>query len=69
MIVFSGELDGPCALAGSLIEERKQEFGVRCGAKAGGSLGFAAGPAPSVHTTLDALRTYLAESLVLLTRL
>jgi hypothetical protein len=36
---------------------------VRCGAKAGDFILFAAGPAPSVHRILDALRTYLAESL------
>lgn len=63
MIDFSGELEGPPALAGSLSEEKKQEFGVRCGAKAGDLILFAAGPAPSVHRILDALRTYLAESL------
>lgn len=63
MIDFSGELEGPPALAGSLSEEKKQEFGVCCSAKAGDLILFAAGPAPSVHRTLDALRTYLAESL------
>lgn len=46
--------------------EKKQELVARCASNGGDLILFAAGPAPSVHRTLDALRTYLAESLDLI---
>lgn len=62
-VLAGGELEGPPAIAGSLSPEKKQELVARCASNGGDLILFAAGPAPSVHRTLDALRTYLAESL------
>ncbi|KAG0599742.1 hypothetical protein M758_12G175300 [Ceratodon purpureus] len=65
-VLAGGELEGPPAIVGSLSPEKKQELVARCASNAGDLILFAAGPAPSVHKTLDALRTYLAESLGLI---
>lgn len=62
----AGELEGPPAIIGSLNPEQKQELVARCASNGGDLILFAAGPAPCVHKTLDALRTYLAESLDLI---
>ncbi|XP_024358431.1 aspartate--tRNA ligase, chloroplastic/mitochondrial [Physcomitrium patens] len=62
-VLAGGELEGPPALVGSLSPEKKQELVSLCASNAGDLIVFAAGPDSSVHRTLDALRTYLADNL------